>query len=47
LYRGAARVISRAPALFTASDTEFPMRADVVAASADIEQSIDLLRRRL
>jgi hypothetical protein len=28
-------------------DVEFPMRADVEAAAADIEQSIELLRRRL
>jgi hypothetical protein len=28
-------------------DVEFPMRADVEAASAGIEQSIELLRRRL
>jgi hypothetical protein len=28
-------------------DSEVPMRLDVEAAKADIEQSIDLLRRRL
>ena len=35
------RVISRAP------EWRIPMRADVEASAADIEQSIDLLRRRL
>jgi len=39
------RVISRAPAV--GWDMESSMRADVETAAADIEQSIELLRRRL
>ena len=45
LYRRGARVISRAPA--DVFGLESPMRADVETAAADIEQSIELLRRRL